>query len=389
MKKILLIAALLCPHPAPAQPETPPEAELLGSPYLQNLSTTGVTVMYQTRGQAHTWVEYGTDTLRLLSGRQLAGGQEVVHDIEHKVRLDGLHAGHTYYYRVCTQPILASHAYSKRFGSVERTPFYRFRLPAEQTDTFTAVVLNDLHMQPRTIERLSRVAATIPHDLTIFNGDCLPEPHERKDALQMVHTLVQAFQCAEIPAVFLRGNHEIRDAYSSGMLSLFDTPTGQTYFACSYGDTRLVFLDCGEDKPDTTWVYYGLNDFDGFRQAQADFLREETVGRAFRKAKRRLLFHHIPLFFRGDNDEAGDISTPCRERWLPLLAKAKFDAAFNGHTHRFTWLPTAQLGNPFPVVIGGGPGPQEATLLVIRKAGKDLNVEVIDCEGTCLHTYTL
>ena len=53
-------------------------------------------------------------------------------------------------------------------------------------------------------------------------------------------------------------------------------------------------LDCGEDKPDTHWVYYGLNDFSDLRKAQAGFLKEELASRAFKKASKRVLIHHVP-----------------------------------------------------------------------------------------------
>lgn len=351
-----------------------PEELLYHAPYLQNVSTCGATVMYQTCGLAHTWVEYGTDTLALRSRRQLAGGQEVVHDVEHRVRLDSLREGTRYYYRVCATEILDNQAYGKTFGRTVRTPFYSFATPTERQTDFTALVLNDMHMNDEVMQSMGRLAKSLPHDFVIFNGDCLPEPNDRDHAMQMVHRLADLFDAAEVPAVFLRGNHEIRNNYSSGMLSLIETPSGQTYHAFSWGDTRFVMLDCGEDKPDSTWVYYGLNDFTQFRQDQVAFLKAELKSPAYRHARRHILVHHIPLFMRGDY-------VPCRDLWLPELQRGHFDVSLNAHTHRYQLIKKNAEGNPYPVVIGGGPSLKGATMMVLSKRGAELTLCVLNARG--------
>lgn len=352
------------------------------TPYLQNLTSDGVTVMYQTTALAHTWVEYGTDTLSTLAvRRQLAGGQEVVHDIEHKVRLDGLQPGTTYYYRVCAREIVNSEAYSKTFGNTYATRFFRFTVPAADTDSFTALIFNDMHLDEPTMQAMSQLAARTPHDFLVFNGDCLPEPHNREHAIRIVHRLTDYFGSAETPTEFLRGNHEIRNNYSSGMLSLFDTPEGETYHAFSWGDTRFVLLDCGEDKSDSHWVYYGLNDFTRFREDQAAFLQKELVSKAFKKASRHILIHHIPLWFERPDNESGDLSVACRKLWLPYLQKAGFDVSVNAHTHQFATYAKGELGNPYPVVVGGGPSVKSATMMILQKQGKKLTLRVLNAQG--------
>ena len=70
--------------------------------------------------------------------------------------------------------------------------------------------------------------------------------------------------------------------------ALFDYVDDKTYGAFSWGDTRFVMLDCGEDKPDSTWVYYGLNDFTGLRKDQVSFLSKELSGKEFKQASKRV-----------------------------------------------------------------------------------------------------
>lgn len=360
-----LAAAFTCGAAAPA------DSLLWHSPYLQNVTPEGATVMFQTRRLCTTAVEFGTDTTNLRSSRQLIGGQEVVHDLEHSIRLDSLTPGSTCYYRVRAREILTNHAYSKTFGADTVTPFRSFQVPSAEGD-FTAIILNDLHSHRPTIAALAAMADTIPHDLIIFNGDCLSEPSSRTHAVEEIQALNRAFGLDTTPALFIRGNHEIRNAYSSGMPSLFDRPEGKTYGAFTLGGIRFVTLDCGEDKPDSTWVYYGLNDFTALRREQADFLRRELESEAFRSASHRVLIHHIPIW--GNTDDY----RPCTELWAPLLADAPFDYDIAAHTHEFRQFPAGSSeGNPMPVTIGGGPSPADATMLVLEKRGSALTLRVL------------
>lgn len=362
---------------------TPLDRMFFSAPYLQNPAPDGMTVMFQTRTLVHSWVEYGTDTLDLHSEQQLFGGQAVCHDIEHKVRLSGLQPGTRYYYRICAREIFHYASYNKIIGDTLRTRFHSFTTPSADNTDFTALIFNDMHQVERAMDAMASLAATVPHDFVVFNGDCLAEPVNRLDAIRMIRNLTSRFNLAEIPAFFVRGNHEIRNAYSAGMPSLMDQPGGQTYGAFSWGDTRFVVLDCGEDKPDSHWVYYGMNDFTKFREQQCDFLRREMGSRDFRKAKRRVLIHHIPIW--GNTDEY----QPCRDMWAPLFGKGDFDVDLAAHTHEFSYHAPGTKDNPFPVFVGGGPSAKSATMMVLTKKGKQLTLRVINGEGKELGTWEL
>ena len=91
------------------------------------------------------------------------------------------------------------------------------------------------------------------------------------------------------------GNHEIRNAYSIGLRDHFDYVGDKTYGSFNWGDTRIVMLDCGEDKTDDHWVYYDLNDFTQLRNEQVGFLKKELAAKEFKKAK-NVSFCIISLF---------------------------------------------------------------------------------------------
>ena len=156
----------------------------------------------------------------------------------------------------------------------------------------------------------------------------------------------------------MRGNHEIRNAYSIGLRDHYDY-VGNKTFGFNWGDTRIVMLDCGEDKPDDHWVYYGLNDFTRLRNEQVDFLKKELASKEF-KSRKRILIHHIPLY-------GNDYKNLCEDLWKPLLKKAPFNVSLNAHTHEYAYHPKGKLDNNFPVIVGGGYDMDSATVMVIEK----------------------
>lgn len=346
-------------------------------PYLQNPVGKGMTVMWETTVPAYSWVEYGIDTLQLQRARTITDGQVVCNNYLHKIRLENLMPGQKYYYRVCSQEILLYQAYKKVFGNTVKSAFSEFVLPSEDADAFTAVVFNDLHQQTQTFRALCKQIESIKFDFAVFNGDCVDDPVDHDQATAFISELTERINADKVPVFFMRGNHEIRNAYSIGLRDHFDYVGGKTYGSFNWGDTRIVMLDCGEDKPDSHWVYYGLNDFTQLRQEQVDFLKKELAGKAFKKAEKRILIHHIPLY-------GNDGTNLCAELWNPLLKKAAFEVSLNAHTHRFAYHPKGTVGNNYPVIIGGGYGLKNATVMVLEKQKDVLRIKVLDATGQVL-----
>lgn len=365
-----------------------PAAEVFHSePYLQNFAPNAVSVMYQTNAVVHTWVEYGTDTASTKTARTLLAGQEPCFDIENKVRITGLEPGKTYHYRVCAQEVLLNEAYRKILGDTVKTKWHTFSLPTADTQKFTAIVFNDLHERDDIMNKLVSIVKSngIDYDLVLFNGDCVPEPRDRAHAITRVNVLMRGVDAADKHTIIIRGNHEIRNSYSAGMLSLTDNFDGKTYGAFSWGDTRFVILDCGEDKPDNFWVYYGLNDFSQLHADQKAFLEKELKSKEYKKAKRHILINHIPIW--GTADVYTDNHHPWTAMWSPLLEKAGFDIDLTAHAHKHYVFEKGQQGNPMPIVAGGGPetsGSEMATVTVLQKDGKQLRLRVFSLEGKVL-----
>ena len=351
-------------------------------PYLQNPVGNGITVMWETTVPAYCWVEYGTDTTQLKRARTIVDGQVVCNNYLHKIRIDGLQPGQKYYYRVCSQEILLYQAYKKVFGNTAQSAFSEFTLPATDTDSFTAVVFNDLHQHTQTFRSLCQQIKNVNYDFVVFNSDCVDDPVDHNQATSFISELTEGVCGDRIPTFFMRGNHEIRNAYSIGLRDHYDYVGDRTYGSFNWGDTRIVMLDCGEDKPDDHWVYYGLNDFTQLRNEQVDFLKKELSSKEFKKAGKRVLIHHIPLY-------GNDGKNLCANLWTKLLEKAPFNISLNAHTHKYAYHPKGELGNNYPVIIGGGYKMDGATVMILEKKKDELRVKVLNAKGKILLDITV
>lgn len=345
-------------------------------PYLQNPGTDEMTVMWLTHVPARSWVEYGTDPDHLQRARTFLEGEMVANNKINRIRLTDLKPGTKYYYRAVSQEITRYSSYYKEFGDTVRTDLKSFTTWSDDIRDFRVIVYNDIHSNMAMFDKLHTLVEDKPYDLVIFNGDCFDDVEVENDILDRLLIYTPKIKSDEIPSIFIRGNHETRGEYSQHLWDYLCRMGGKSYSSFSLGDTRFVLLDCGEDKPDDHWVYYDMNDFTQHRLDQAEFLKQELKSKAFKKANKSILIHHIPLF--GENL---DKYTPCSELWIPIIEKAPFNVSLNAHTHRFEVIEKGAYRNNFPVIIGGGNREPSGTVMVLDKKGNQLRLEVFNAAG--------
>ena len=348
-------------------------------PYLQNPSPTGITVMWRTAEPAYSWVEYGTDESNLKKAQDVYFGIVKANNTDNKIRIKGLEPGKKYVYRVCSQEIVSFGAYKKEFGKINYSPFYSFTTLDTKGDSFTAVIFNDLHSKLPTFDLLVDKLKGIDYDFVVFNGDCFHDPKSEENELEILKHYSEKLDGAEKPLFYLRGNHETRGTYSRGWPSLFDWDGGNPYFAFSFGDTRFVLLDNGEDKKDNHIEYSGLADYADFRLQETEWLKTEIASKEFKNAKRKILIHHMPIYSWENRYEPGFIA--CKDLWDPIFQKTPFAIGITGHLHRYNFYKKGDVGNPFPLVVGGGNNEKDATVMVLTKKGNNLTLKVIKAEG--------
>jgi Icc-related predicted phosphoesterase len=267
--------------------------------------------------------------------------------------------------------------YKVDFGDAVYSDTYNFKSLAAANLPVSCVIFNDLHNKFPVFESMCNALGDRDYQFSIFNGDCLSNPQFKDKVVETLAVYNKGVKAHSRPALYIRGNHEIRGSLARDFKNMFDYPDNEFFFAMTAGPIRFIFLDCGEDKEDDHEEYSGLNDFTGYREKQKEWLKKETKSAAFLNAKYRILIHHIPLY----NHNNTGVSDSSRTSWSSVLDSVPIDVAISGHTHQYNFVPIKAAGNNYPVLIGGGLEVETATVMVLSATEKQLSIDVLNAKG--------
>ena len=357
-------------------------------PYLQGLTADGVTVVFTTSERGFSRVEVrrgGTGGIRTCVS--VKDGLVAAYDTANAIRLDSLEAATEYEYRIVSTRIDSFEPYRVTYGESATTPWYAFRTPDPAARSFSFVAMNDIHDTPEKCRRLLENQPLDSIDMVFYVGDMMnyferPEqPYE-----SFIDVSVDLF-ARHKPFAVVRGNHETRGRLARTYdRYIHNTPEGRYYGFYTFGDTAVVMLDCGEDKPDSHEVYAGLAAFDAYRLEQVRWLREVIRSREFRRARHRIVLLHIPPVDErmAPQDEAlvsGMMEWHGNVHWgqilLPLLDRTRIDLMITAHQHSFHLLPAMKGVHDFPIIIN-----DNRSAMTVRCDGGGVHVKVTDMDGT-------
>jgi len=371
---ILLIIWLLC------QANVAQEAiRITHGPYLQNMSSEEVTVVWTTNKTAVSWVEIAPDdgTHFYLQERPrfyAAKNGIKVESTIHAVKVRGLKPGTRYHYRIYSQEVLKHEGWHVYYGDVAANaifgskPFTFTTLDPNKKDLKFSMV-NDIHGRSEVMEKMFGVVDPKQQDLVLFNGDMITSMTNEDDLFNgFMDAGVKAF-AKEIPMYYCRGNHETRGSFAPSFQNYFSPLNPELYYLVRQGPVCFVVLDCGEDKPDSDLEYCGITDYDTYRMLEAEWLREALKDRRFTEAKFKIAVCHIPPAV----DWHGEMEI--LNKFAPILGEAGIDVMLSGHLHRtLKWEANDKV--KFPVIINSN----NSILKGVVENGK-LTIEILDLEG--------
>jgi hypothetical protein len=166
----------------------------------------------------------------------------------------------------------------------------------------------------------------------------------------------------EKPAVFSRGNHDLRGNFAEKFAAYTPTDSGNTYYSFRLGNIWGILLDCGEDKNDDHPEYGFTVACHTFRERQTEFLKDiiknseneyEAHG-----VKHKLVISHNAFVHR--YNPPFDIEQELYGEWCKLLRDhIKPELLIFGHNHATKVLPVGceldHQGQPCPALIGSRP----------------------------------
>ena len=360
--------------------------DIVCGPWIQNVTGSEFTLMWKTEVKSLSWVEVAPDDgtpfeaaqrprfYQTIAGKRFTG-------TFHCVTVDGLEPGKTYRYRILGKEVADD---SDPYGSIYGTeavlrPSGTVRTMDYAADTCRFSMVNDIHDDAAKYASLVGPLKDDPMDFLLLNGDIVS--YAKSIDTVMNHTFGPvADVIKDVPVVFARGNHEGRGADSYLLPDLFRTPTGEFYYIFRQGPVAFVVLDGGEDKPDSSVEYSGLADYDSYRQAELEWLREAVKDPLFAEAPVKVAVCHIPLIDK--------VSSWYSQAWLarnftPVLNEAGVDLMLSGHLHRHVYVKAGECGNGFPIVAN-----DNKSRLDFRAVAGQVLIDIYDMSGTKVKSYT-
>ncbi|WP_439555416.1 metallophosphoesterase [Dyadobacter sp.] len=360
----------------------------VAGPYLQNMGTDELTIMWITHKNCFSWVEYGQGTYTSMREFGYTNGLIEANNRINKITLKNLKPGTEHKYKIVSTEITGYKGSRVEFGETISSALLSFKTPAENEEEFKMVIFNDIHDRPQIIPQLlyrhGYTGNTRDYDFVVFNGDCFDWVSEEQQMIDhLIKPCVDIF-ATELPFILTQGNHECRGSFSRHIPDYYAYPENKYYYAFTRGPVRFVVLDSGEDKADDAVDYGGLIAFDRYRETQKKWLEKEVESAEFKKADFRVVLIHISPYHSGDWHG----TLHCRQVFGPVLNKAKIDLQISGHTHRYmTHEPDAD--HNFPIVIGGGPLEGKRTLIKLHATKKQLDLKMIRDDGEVVGKFLI
>ena len=295
-----------------AAPSAAPDGPVfVVAPYLQYVTRTGITIMWETDDVCTAVVEYG-DTF---PPKKQAKVEKA--DAMGEVPLAGLEPNTKYFYRVVCKDAQGREAASKPMT---------FMTAPGLTDAYSFAVIGDTQRNPVITGKVAKLMWERRPNFVVHCGDVVDDGASKA---QWTGDLFKP--CSELfgrVAVFpCIGNHEKDHPH---YYKYFALPKPEYYYSYTYGNAEFFVLDTNTK-----------------RNLKADGEQYKWLDKALgaSTAKWKICYHHHPAYCSDDDDYGntwkgsstyGDVRV---RNFVTLYEKYKVDLVFNGHVHVYerTW----------------------------------------------------
>ena len=370
-KAIINIMLLICTMAATAQ-----EFKFNHGPYLQNMGNDEVTVYFTTNKEAFSWVEVTGD--RWTKPQRFAtmfAGQYDAYTKENRVRITGLRPGVKYRYRLISKEITMYQPYNIKYGDSIATNWEEFYTLNPNQKSFTFALTNDGHDKPEKVKELLGKVPLNNMDMIFYLGDMISY-YEKEEApyYGYIDPSVELF-AKNKPFISIRGNHEMRGKLTRQYMNLIGCPNDRFYNIAYFGNTAIIMLDTGEDKPDSQPVYAGMNSYDNYRMEQFEWLKKEAATKRFKAAKNKIVLMHIypKVTEKNPNIPEEYAAKELAKLFIPLFNEIGIDLTISGHTHRYFLTEKGECGNNFPMIAN-----DNKSIMVVKCDKKGVNVKIVN-----------
>lgn len=344
-------------------------------PYLQNMEEDEVTIFFTTSQKGFSWVEVMSDEWdKPKPFATTEAGQYNAYNTENRIRITGLKRNSRYRYRLISKEIVKYEPYKVVYGDSIATQWEEFTTPDFGKEAFSFVVTNDGHDNARKVKNLLSKVPLDSIDMVFYLGDMMSY-YDKADVpyKAFIDASVELF-AKNKPFVAVRGNHEMRGRLTRNYMNIVGCPNDRFYNIAYYGNSVMVILDTGEDKPDTHPVYAGMNCYDAYRMEQLEWLRREAKTKRFKRAKNKIVLMHIPPCVTGRrNSPEEHAPTELEKHFKPLFNEIGIDLTISGHLHNYMLVEKGEKENDFAMIAN-----DNKSIMLVKSDGEGIYVKIVN-----------
>lgn len=259
-------------------------------PFLSNPTKDSVTVAWATAGKVPSFVEFREKGSTAAPRKAFSGKLHGIlgHNTQHLAVLDNLTPGKEYEYEIFTMsPVVLKPVSTK----IKRF----FKMPEAKEQNFSFIASSDIHSDVAFLRGICKTEAGKKAAFHMVIGDLLSHaagPEALYNGIVDPMVIEEQKDAYDRPMLFARGNHEQWGVYASDYYNVLRHPTDKTYYTFSYGDVFFIVLDTGNDVADTPKnLFFSSSEL---LAEQLEFLKKVEKTDAYRNAKYRVVFQHIP-----------------------------------------------------------------------------------------------
>ncbi|NDV47290.1 phosphoesterase [Paludibacter sp. 221] len=353
-------------------------------PYLQGLTEKEVSIYFTTSAKGFSHIELRNgENGDITKHYTYVNGLVQANNTMNTIKIDGLEPDTKYEYRLISKEMTDFQPYKVTYGDSISSEWYQFKTFNPKAKSASFIATSDIHDDAKKYSDLLSYLPVDKAEIVFLLGDIMSYFHKPDQPYtSFIDVSVDKF-ATEKPFVIVRGNHETRGHLAREYDNFVYRQDGHYYGVYTLGNTVVVMLDSGEDKPDTHPVYAGITAFDQYRAEQVEWLKEVVKSKEYKSAKHRIVMVHIPPLSKNRKNQAEKIqrdtdhgTQQMNDLFMPILNKAKVDLMISGHTHRHFILEEEKGVNNFPILVNDN---KSASFVTVDDNG--IHVKTVNNKG--------
>ena len=273
-------------------------------------------------------------------------------------------------YTVSAAKVVKNASRNCKLGDFITSKDYKF---AEKVngDELKMLSLTDWHEHD---DKLYAAAAGQEYDLLLMMGDAINYVNEFDDILDHVVIPGGKLTAGVKPALFVRGNHELRGKYANDLKSVLGMD--KYYFTAHYGEINFLVFDGGDTKPDDDIEHGIVNVCDPYRETELAEMEALPVS----DSGYTVALCHIPHFSREilDEEPRSERADEQFARYAAILDRHNVKLLVSGHEHFLEYVE----GSSYDTLIAGGPTKEGYVACMITVKAGVANIVAYTTEKT-------